>query len=446
MTLTSFFPLIKVLLAFCAMLLGIRLRAGLFLSLLAGSFLLALMFGMGPMAWGAAAIQGMLQEKTLFLCAIVAVILVLSDLLDQCGQAARLLDALGGRIKSPRLALAFFPALIGLLPMPGGAVFSAPMVRTMAERLPRDKEAAQKAAVAPVDQAMINYWYRHIWELAWPLYPGVILAASLSGIPLVQLALLLSPAPVVGLLAGWWFILRPSTREMTLEKNRLAPALHSPTHVEDTSLRRIMREGLPLAVAIVGAVLLEVAIATLAPQVPFEWGVLVALGLSMVTTAVQNRMPAGKVFKLFAKKHLLTMLSVVVAIFIFKEVLQVSGAVQRIADTAGGDAALFAAGVFLPFFVGMVSGLNIAFVGASFPLILGLLQQMGLEHELWAYVALGMFAGYAGVMASPLHLCFILTCQFFQVELSKAWRKLLPPCACIVITGIAYYLLLRVLA
>jgi len=438
MTLAALLPLAKVLLAFCAMLAGIRLRLGLFLSLLGGSLLLALLFGMGPVAWALAALEGMLQSKTLFLCAVVAVILVLSDLLDLCGQAARLLDALGGRIRSPRLALAFFPALIGLLPMPGGAVFSAPMVRTMAERLPRDAEAAGKAAVSPCDQALINYWYRHVWELAWPLYPGVILAASLSGIPLVQLALLLSPAPVAGLLAGWWFVLRPSTKSMTAAA-RMSP----PVDGADTSLRTILREGLPLIVAIAGAVLLEVLIATLAPEVPFEWGVIAALLLSMTVTAVQNRIAPGRIARLFLKKHLLTMLSVVLAIFVFKEVLQQSGAIQRIADTAGGDFALFAAAVFLPFFVGMVSGLNIAFVGASFPLILGLLEQTGLQPELWAYVALGMFAGYAGVMASPLHLCFILTCQYFQVGLHQAWRRILPPCLCIVGTGVGYFLLLR---
>lgn len=438
MTSAALLPLAKVLLAFCAMLVGIRLRAGLFLSLLAGSLLLALLFGLGLPDWSGAAFEGVLQAKTFFLCAIVAVILVLSDLLDSCGQAARLLDALGGRIKNPRLALAFFPALIGLLPMPGGAVFSAPMVRTMAERLPRDKEAAEKAAVSPRDQALINYWYRHVWELAWPLYPGVILAASLSGIPLVQLALLLSPAPVAGLLAGWWFILKPSTKT-TLD----SAGLTSPTKQANASLATILHEGLPLIVAIVGAVLLEVAIATMAPNIPFEWGVLTALGLSLATTAAQNRIPLQKVLACFAKKHLLNMLSVVLAIFVFKQVLQESGAVEQIAATAGSSAALFAAAVFLPFFVGMVSGLNIAFVGASFPLILGLLQQTGLQSELLAYVALSMFAGYAGVMASPLHLCFILTCQFFKVGLHSAWRRLLPPCTLVVATGILYFLLLR---
>ncbi len=437
MTMLSLLPLAKVLLAFCAMLLGIRFRVGLFLSILGGSLLMGLAFGLGPITWVKTGLKGVFQEQSLFLAAIVALILVLSDLLDRCGQAGRLLQALGARIRNPRLSLAFFPALIGLLPMPGGAVFSAPMVRTMAERVP-GKDG--NACVGPADQSLINYWYRHVWELAWPLYPGVILAASLSGIPLVQLALILSPAPVVALLAGWWFILRPATADIDVQAHACAQAAQD----VDSSWGTILREGLPLTVAIGGAILLEVGIALLTPDLAFEWGVLAALALAIVCTTVQNRTPLKEVLALFGRKHLLSMLSVVAAIYVFKEVLQDSGAIHQIAESMGGGAALFAAGVFLPFFVGAVSGLNIAFVGASFPLILGLLQQTGHWGQLWAYVVLGMFAGYAGVMASPLHLCFILTCQFFQVELSQAWRRILPPCACIVATGILYFLVLRV--
>ena len=38
----------------------------------------------------------------------------------------------GRLLKTPTI---FFPALIGLLPMPGGAIFSAPMVKSMGEEM-----------------------------------------------------------------------------------------------------------------------------------------------------------------------------------------------------------------------------------------------------------------------------------------------------------------------
>ncbi len=441
MTIDALLPILKVLLAFAAMLVGIRLKLGLLASILVGSLLLALLFGMGPLAWLGAAVDGVTHLQTVFLAVIIAVILAFSDLLDKTGQAERLLATIGGRIKRPRLALAFFPALIGLLPMPGGAVFSAPMVRTMADRLARQ---GSLGTVELTDQALINYWYRHLWELAWPLYPGIIMAATLSEIPLIWLAALLVPAPVIAMLLGWYFFLRPKALRMVeAVGSRPGSGPKMPSLDGNPPLRHALREALPLLVGIGGAIALELGIAWLAPWLPFEWGVLLALLAAFATCAVQNRWPVWRLARLFTKRHLLVMLGVVAAIFVFKETLQQSGAINDLAGRGGGGFALFTAAAFLPYFVGVVAGLNIAFVGATFPLLLGLLRQMGLVEVIPAYIVLGMFSGFAGVMSSPLHLCFILTCQYFQVDLAQAWRRVLLPCGVFVAVGTAYFFLLR---
>ena len=49
--LISFLPLAKVLAAFGVMLLGLRLRQPLWMSVLAGGLALALLFGMAPLDW-----------------------------------------------------------------------------------------------------------------------------------------------------------------------------------------------------------------------------------------------------------------------------------------------------------------------------------------------------------------------------------------------------------
>ncbi len=46
----------------------------------------------------------------------------------------RLLDTFRGLVRRPSLNLIVFHALIGLLPMPGGAIFSAPMVKNFGHR------------------------------------------------------------------------------------------------------------------------------------------------------------------------------------------------------------------------------------------------------------------------------------------------------------------------
>ena len=130
------------------------------------------LFGLGPVPLVKAGVLALTQEKFHFLIAIVGLILILSDAMERSGQSKRLMNALSGFLRSPRLRLVFFPALIGLLPMPGGAVFSAPMVKTVSEDM----------RISNSQRAVVNYWFRHVWELVWPLYPGIILTLGLANI------------------------------------------------------------------------------------------------------------------------------------------------------------------------------------------------------------------------------------------------------------------------
>lgn len=414
-------PLLKVLSAFICMLAGIRFRIGLGTSILVGAVVLGFLFGMSPTAWLETAGLALIQDKTIYLSLIVGLILVLSDLMDKTGQTVRLMDSMSGYLRSPRLRLVFFPALIGLLPMPGGAVFSAPMV----------KSAAKGLSISPERKVLLNYWFRHVWEMAWPLYPGTILTASLANVPIGVVILYMWPGVVLNIFLGWFFILRPGV--LPLERTGED---REPESVRD--MGSVLRQGLPYIIAIGGAVGLEALIAGMKLDFPFELGVCAALALAVACAAVQG---GGWKFvvRALTKKGLYKMLYVVVAIFVFKDVLQVSGVVEALAGAAGGGVALFAAAVFLPFLVGMVSGISVAFVGAAFPLLIGLLAKLGLGDQLMAYIALGIFSGFVGVMASPIHICFILTCQYFKAELSRVWKRLVLPCALLLGFGALYF-------
>ncbi|QJT07681.1 DUF401 family protein [Oceanidesulfovibrio marinus] len=436
LTFASLIPLAKVIAAFAAMLVCIRLRINLAISIIIGSFILVLAFGHGPLFWLQAAGQGLMYEQTLFLAGIVGAIMLLSDVLEKTAQAERLMESLVGYLHRPRIALAFFPALIGLLPMPGGAVFSAPLVKRVADPMDLD---------APL-LSVINYWFRHVWELAWPLYPGVILASSLANVPLVEIALFLSPSPILALVLGWFFYLRrvPKTRRAAVKESITASLkeLSLSSAPPAPSLRRALYEGLPILIGIGGALGLEGMIAVLFPGMPYEWGVIAALVAAVVCSLIQNGKSIGFMLPLLFSKRLGSMLLVIAAIFIFKETLTQTHAVEEIAKVASGSAALIFTTVFMPFFVGAVAGINVAFVGASFPLFLGMLDTLGMQDQTMRYVALGMFSGMSGVLVSPIHLCFILTCQYFGADLAKAWRLLVVPCMLVLGFGFLYFMML----
>ena len=419
-------PFIKVIAAFGLMLVGIRNKLGLALSILAGGLFMGLIFGLSTTELLEASTLALVQEKFLFLVTIVGAILVLSDALEKSGQSVRLMDALSGYLVRPRLRLIFFPALIGLLPMPGGAIFSAPMVKAVSADMSLNKE----------EKVVINYWFRHVWEMAWPLYPGIILTVALADVPVTAYIARSWPGVIAMFAIGWFFFLRSGV----LQTDALPAAADLPQRKR--SRRKVVTEGLPLIIAIVGAIGLETLLAGFAPKISFEWGVIIALLAAIICIMVQNRLGAGFLVAVLKKKSLWTMLLVIAAIFVFKDVMQAAGIVEAMAQSAGGGVALFAAAVFLPFLVGMVAGINVAFVGATFPLLIGLLNSLGMEDRIVPYLILGSFSGFTGVMISPIHICFVLTCNYFETDLGRAWRRLVAPSICFGLSGALLFWLL----
>jgi hypothetical protein len=385
---------------------------------------MALLFKLPASLWPATVGEALAQPQTLFLAVIVALILLLSDVLDKTGQAGRLMDSLSGYLRHPRLRLVFFPVLIGLLPMPGGAVFSAPMLGSVSEKL----------RVPARDRVLLNYWFRHVWETWWPLYPGIILAASITGLSIGHIALYGLPGMVVMLALGWFFMLRPGVLELDAEA---AGEVHERNH------GKVLRFGLPLLVAILGAVGMEVGISLFMPSVPFEYGVILALSASILVAVGQNPGSVSIVVRSVTNKHLWVMLGVVASIFIFKDTMQAAGVIRELSELAGGTTALVVSATLLPYLVGLVSGITLAYVGATFPLLTGLLAQAGLQDQTAAYVMLSIFSGFTGIMSSPMHICFVLSCQYFKVDIGGTWRKLVMPCVLLISSGIVYFILLR---
>ena len=160
---------------------------------LLGAISLSVLFGLHPMVMIGSMAKSMVYPKTLTLALIVSLILILSKSMELAGQMQRLLGKFKGLIKNVRINLIVFPALIGLLPMPGGAIFSAPMVKDLgrASKLSGDR------------LSFVNYWFRHIWEYCWPLYPGVLLATILADLDILTFVLFMFPMTILAVTLGY---------------------------------------------------------------------------------------------------------------------------------------------------------------------------------------------------------------------------------------------------
>jgi len=93
--------------------------------------------------------------------------------------------------------------------------------------------------------------------------------------------------------------------------------------------------------------------------------------------------------------------------------------------------------VALPLLTGFATGLSMGFVGITFPL---LVPFMAADSGINSYALLLAYAsGAAGYLLSPVHLCLILSTEYFQANLNKVYRYVLPPLLAVEAIAIAIY-------
>lgn len=425
--LSSIPAFVRILIVFAVILLGIHRKLALGNCFSLGALILGILFGMYPATIFKSAAIALSHPKTLSLAAVVSLILVLSHSLEAAGQMQRLLDRFQGLIRIQAINIVIFPALIGLLPMPGGAIFSAPMVKNLGCR----------GQLNAADLSYVNYWFRHIWEYWWPLYPGVLLITALGGFNLWSLVLTALPMTAVAVVAGYW----PLRGKLSFSKQGPSRA---PSAVA-VSPWPFIKELTPIWIVIVLGIAIGAGLTRLNMfgHIAKEAGLIIALVLAILLVWQTNGISAATCRKILVNRKLGGMVYMVAAILIFKGVLEDSQAVDAVSsELLRWGIPLTVVAVTLPMLVGLVSGITIAFVGTTFPILISLVHSSPASHALLPYLILGLVSGFVGVLFSPLHVCLLLSNEYFETSLDQVYRHLLIPCAAMLIAALFYFQIL----
>jgi hypothetical protein len=414
--------LAKVLVTLALILLANRLVKELLASVLAGTLLLGLWFGHGLPEVGAIAWRRFSSPDNLLLVAVLLLVIWLSSLMAESGVMRDLVEAVRSRVPN-RLAFAALPAVIGFLPMPGGAVFSAPMVDS----------ADPQQAVSGLLKAQTNHWFRHIWEYWWPLYPGVILALELTRLQIWQFMLVQMPVTLIAVASGALLLLR------RIPRGNRASGLTGTRGARPPLLALLA----PILVVVGAFILLQVSfpgLQRLSRYVPMGIG----LVLAMAVLQVQRRLALGSWLRAVFSWRALQITLLVVVVRIYAAVIEASlpGGVlpvdllrSELARFGIPDALLIA---FLPFVCGFTMGSTVGYVGASFPLALSLLGPSPSLGRLAAATVLAYGFGFVGELLSPVHVCLVVTAEYFQVRLLRSLASLVPP-ALLVLAGVTLW-------
>ena len=419
--------IVKIALVFVSILVLVKFRLALGPSLLVGSFVLGLWFGMPPLEVLVSGLRAALDWTSLSLSAVVVAILMLSHSLKLTGQFERMTSTFRRLTRNERLSLAIFPALVGFLPMPGGAVFSAPMVEATSAHLDIDAER----------KSIINYWFRHVWEYSWPLYPGLILIAALAGVTVRDLSVAQFPLTVAAVLIGVFVVYHGvefGGREERVEDG-------------SGSWRAFLIEIFPIFLAVSAYFVLDSLVRVLGNagvriHLPQNVPLIVGIVTAVVVVWIRNRISRRHIRDVLTNRSILSMFIMVTGIVVYKGILQDSGAVDEvIAFFTEQRVPVTLMVILLPFLVGMVTGIAVGFVGPSFPVVVPMvLNHAGQEH-LMAYIVLAFVSGFTGVLLSPIHVCLVLTKDYFRADLARTLLRLILPCSLLFASGVLLFLL-----
>lgn len=397
-------------------------RVHLGLAALGGGFAFAFIRGIAPLEAGRVALSEVFNPDSLLLMLLVTLIMVMSGAMKNSGALASFARAVEVVAPGPRASLAVTPLLIGTLPMPGGALLSAPLVEAL------DAEKRQGAETL----SAINYWFRHVLELTWPLYPAFILTCSMSGIPSARLSMLNLYALVSLIVIGQLFVIRGNA----LPAAARAPARRKSADLASGSLASRLEGFAPLAIvlglfltlgplakALAGSLALdERGTALLTRYMPTLGGILGAMAYVALKHGVRS-------YKGTLTVEMLKLSGVIMGVRVFSALLQAGGiGTEGARELAAWNIPPLVVAGLLPLIAGLVTGVGFAYVGIAFPIVLGLFPSGGGVPTEVVVVLAGAF-GYTGMMLSPLHVCLVVTAGHFKTNSTAVLRRLVLPSA-----------------
>jgi integral membrane protein (TIGR00529 family) len=154
---------------------------------------------------------------------------------------------------------------------------------------------------------------------------------------------------------------------------------------------------------------------------------LISLILVILSLALLNRtkMKTEVIMEIIKKDIPIKTVVLIAGIMIFKRILETTGSIMVIPGffTELGVhplAILF----FIPFLIGILTGVTSAIVGIGFPVLLPFIVVQG-EVNL-NYVMFAFVGGYMGHMLSPMHLCLVVTNDYFKADMGKIYKMLIP--------------------
>ena len=328
------------------------------------------------------------DPSVLLLAAVVSLIPLIGGVMETTGEMDRLVANLRIGIR-PFLALA--PGLLGMLPMPGGALLSAPLVERGAGHAPSDVKAAA------------NVWFRHVLLLVYPLGPALIASAKIAGLEVYDAIPYLIPAFLLTAFLGYFFLLRKVDGRLAQRGAFSLPGLLVPLSIilVAPAIDLILKRAIDLPVTEIGTVL----------------GVTASLVFAMSVGRTGLRGLGRVTMRMRPWKYAL----IILAMFAFLNVFQGSGVPEKIAALTLPPVVLCVA---IGFLLGLITGRIQAPMSVVIPIYVTAYGPISAGGFALTYLAI--FLGY---IVTPIHPCISVSLEYFNTPMGAFLKRLALPVA-----------------
>ncbi len=325
------------------------------------------------------------DKKIVFLALAVGVIPLIGGGLQMSGLMKDLTNNL--QMKR-RVYLGFSPALMGLLPIPGGALLSAPMLN----RSGNDIE--------PETYTVINIWFRHILILIYPL--GALLPCSKMGnFNVYQAMIYIFPIFLVLFILGYFFFLHSIKGNM--------PRPHK------FNIKKLL---VPLLIIISAPIIHTMLNFT---SLMDETALVIAVSITFILTFLFGKMKFMELFPLLKKMKPWNYFLIIIGIFLFLRIFQATAIAGKISQLSFS----------LIFFIIVIAGI-LSFVTGRVQLSMSILipiflTKFGADQFTIITFVIMYISVYLGYMISPIHPCVNISIEYFKTSYWQFVKKALIP-------------------
>lgn len=329
------------------------------------------------------------------------VIMLLSQLYKETGLVKKLSENISDIVNNPKASLSLLPAIIGLLPVAGGALTSAPLVDLEAEKL----------KIKPERKAYINLWFRHTVFPVYPLSQPLIVTAALTGIAMPLIILRQIPVVVVMVVSGYIIAFWKTAKAGS-------PREGSRSNDSCSLTRDFLVSFSPILTAIAVNLFLNLVWLGSSKQ---GLDVLFATSVGLVVLIYISRLNFGVFAKPLRSWTIYGITFAAYGAFLLRNTMVaagISGMFQALVANGSLDVVLLL--IFVPAILGVLTGSPLGGVSIAISILAGILT---FSPKVAALIYISAYLGYT---VAPTHLCFAFTADYFECSMGKIYRYVVP--------------------